>query len=134
MHPKVAADFGFRRPPPVFEIRLQELSEIRRVPRAAAVSHFPMATRDLSVVADAPAGAVLECIRKAARADGVNCSAALFDLYESDNIGGGEKAVKCYGVRLTMQGIEKNLTEDDIRRALDAAVAALSAAGMELRQ
>ena len=130
LHPLLAAEFGFRRPPPVFEIRLQDLSDIRRVPQAAAVSRFPPARRDLSVVADDSAGAVLACVR-AAMPDDMHCAAALFDLYENDNIACGKK---CYGVRLTMQGIDKNLTEDDIRRVLDAAVTALAAAGMELRR
>ncbi|MGI9297429.1 MAG: phenylalanine--tRNA ligase subunit beta [Gammaproteobacteria bacterium] len=130
LHPQIAAAFGFRRPPPVFEICLRHLAETRRVPKASPVSRFPPARRDLSVVADAPARAVLECVRAAAP-DDMHCAAALFDLYENANIGDGKK---CYGVRLSMQGIDKNLTEDDIRRVLDATVAALSAAGMELRR
>ena len=131
LHPETAAAFGLHRPPPVFELRLQSLSAIRRLPQAQPVSRFPLVRRDLSVIADAPAKSVLKCIRAVAH-DGMHCAAVLFDLYENDNIGDGHK--KCYGIRLTMQGIEKNLTNEDIRRTLDATVAALAAAGMTLRQ
>ena len=129
LHPSAASRFGFRRPPLAFELRLQRLLELRRLPKASALSRFPPVRRDLSVVSSAPAGAVLECVRRAAGlAEG---GVSLFDVYENDNIGRGKK---CYGVRLAMQGTDGNLTETDIRRTVSAVVEALAAAGMELRQ
>ena len=125
LHPQTAADFGFRRPPLVFELCLELLGDIRRTPQAVAVSRFPPVWRDLSVVSEASAREVLACVRCAGG------DADLFDLYESGNIGTGKK---CYGIRLTMRGIDKNLTDDDIRRNLATVTEALIAAGMELRQ
>ncbi|MBE8158217.1 MAG: phenylalanine--tRNA ligase subunit beta [Betaproteobacteria bacterium] len=128
LHPATASRFGLRRPVLAFELYLQKLQTLRRIPRAAELPRFPPVRRDLSVVAAAPAGAVLECVRRAA---GLPPGAvSLFDLYENDNM--GEK--KCYGVRLTMQGADANLTETDIRRTVSAVVEALAAAGMALRQ
>ena len=129
LHPAVAARFGIRRPLLAFELHLQRLAQIRRLPQAAELSRFPPVRRDLSVVSAAPAGAVLDCVRRAAGLpDG---GVILFDLYENDNI---KNEKKCYGIRMTMQGKNKNLTEADIQRTVFAVVEALAAAGMELRQ
>lgn len=130
LHPQVAAHFGFRRPPVVFELKLQELSDMRRLTRAADISRFPPSFRDLSVVSSAAAGEVLQ-IAKEAAPDNMYFAAALFDLYRDDKMTGGKT---CYGIRLTMQGIDRNLTEEDIRRALDGVCAALQSSGMELRK
>ena len=126
LHPRISADFGFRRPPLVFEIYLEKLSDIRHIPRALSVSRFPQVRRDLSVLSDTRAETVLSCVREVF--DG---EAALFDVYEGGNIPLGKK---CYGIRLTMQGRDKNLTDDDIRKMLSTVVTALSEAGMTLRQ
>ena len=131
LHPIAAAEFALRTPPFVFELSLEPLLAQRGAVQAAAVSHFPLVRRDLSVSASrgTPAAAVLECVRQAASGTAV-CGVTLFDCYESDKIRGGGIF---YGIRLTMQGTDTNLTDDDINRAHDAVVQALSAAGMELR-
>ena len=126
LHPRISAEFGFRRPPLVFELFLGKLADMRRLPQAAAVSRFPQVRRDLSVIANERAETVLSRVRGAF--DG---EAALFDVYEGGNIPPGKK---CYGIRLTMQGRDKNLTDDDIRKMLSEVVKALADAGMTLRQ
>ncbi len=131
LHPAIADEFGFRRPPLVFELCLEPLAAIRRLPQMQPISRFPLVRRDLSVVApaEATAGEVFECVKQAAKAP--ICDIDFFDYYKSDNIAQGKK---CYGIRLSMQGTTANLTETDIRRALDAVVNSLMTAGMELRQ
>lgn len=132
LHPRIAAGFGFREPPLVFEINLQPLAERRILPRTETVSHFPPVRRDLSVVAGAPAGEVLEQARAAAAAStDAACETVLFDRYEGDGVEAGKT---CYGIRLLMQSADRSLAEEDIQKTLSAVVEALAGAGMTLRQ
>ena len=130
LHPQTAAAWGFRRIPLVFELKLQSLMELCRLPQAAVPSHFPLVERDLSVMAKGQtAEAVLSCARNAAQ-NHPFVGVFLFDRYEGDSIMGKEV---CYGVRLQMQGTTENLTEDDINCATSRVLSALHAAGFSLR-
>ena len=131
LHPTLADHFGFRHPPLVFELHLETLIPIRRLPQAVAISRFPVVRRDLSVSATNDAQSVLTVARRAIAhfSDTRQCDITLFDVYDSDNIKG-----KFYGIRLTMQGINDNLTDDAINAAVDAVINALAESGISIRQ
>ena len=132
LHPAVAAEFGFRRPPLVFELCLEPLLEIRRLPRARPSPRHPAVRRDLSAVlpSSLPAGEALASLRRAAAGTPIR-EAALFDRWRSDKLGADKI---CYGIRLTMQGDGATLTDREINEAVQKAAAALTALGAELRQ
>jgi phenylalanyl-tRNA synthetase beta chain len=93
-------------------------------------STFPVAKEDLALVVDAdvPAAAVHAALVEASP---LIESVRLFDVYTGDQVPAGKKSL---AFALRLRAPERTLTDDDIREAREAAVAAAaSAVGATLR-
>ena len=124
-HPRVALDWDFRRPPLIFELDFERLYSRKESPVAAAVSRFPVVSRDLAILA--PEGTVAADLLAATRLIQAPVSAVdLFDFYVGGNIPPGKKS---FGLRVTMQGDKQNLKDEDINAALDKITSALADVG-----
>ena len=124
-HPRVTLDWDFRRPPLIFELDFERLYCRKETPAAAAVSRFPVVSRDLAILA--PEGTTAADLLAAARRVSAPVSAVdLFDFYVGGNIPLGKKS---FGLRVTMQGDKQNLKDEDINAALDKIIVALADVG-----
>jgi phenylalanyl-tRNA synthetase beta chain len=93
-------------------------------------STFPVAKEDLALVVDAdvPAAVVHTAL---AEASPLIESVRLFDVYTGDQVPEGKKSL---AFALRLRAPDRTLTDDDIREARDAAVAAAAdATGATLR-
>ena len=131
LHPRVARSYGFSGRVAAAEIDLDALidaaPDLGPRPR---FSTFPVAKEDLALVVDAaiPSVVVQDAL---AGADPLIESVRLFDVYTGDQIPAGKKSL---AFALRLRAPDRTLTDDDIRVARDAAVAAAAAAaGATLR-
>lgn len=129
-HPRIAADWGFRIAPLMFELAAEKLHQPSLL-RVRAVSRFPLVWRDIAMLApaDAAVGGLLAKARAAAKAPITDI--ALFDCYAGDNIPAGQKS---FAMRITMQGKDKNLTDKDIQQAAAKVCALLEKHGATMRE
>ena len=131
LHPRVARSYGFTGRVAAAEIDLDAL--INAAPDAGPrpqFSTFPVAKEDLALVVDAdvPAAAVHAALVEASP---LIESVRLFDLYTGDQVPAGKKSL---AFALRLRAPDRTLTDDDIREARDAAVAAVAdAVGATLR-
>ncbi len=131
LHPRVARQYGFSGPVAAAEIDLDALiqaaPELGPRPR---FSTFPVAKEDLALVVD---DAIPSLVVHDALADASPLieSVRLFDVYVGDQVPAGKKSL---AFALRLRAPDRTLTDDDIRAARDAAVAAAAtAAGATLR-
>ncbi len=129
LHPGVLAKMDVKGPVAGFEVFLDAIPQ----PKAKAtkarpllkLSPFQPLDRDFAFVLDAgiPADAVARAARNADKA--LVTDVAVFDLYEGPNVGEGKKSI---AVSVTLQPVEKTLTDDEIeavaKRIVDAVVKA----------
>ena len=91
-HPRVALDWDFRRPPLIFELDFERLYSRKESPVAAAVSRFPVVSRDLAILA--PEGTGRRRFTGGDKADpGAGFQPLIcFDFYVGGNIPPGKKS------------------------------------------
>ena len=93
-------------------------------------STFPVAKEDLALVVDADVSSVVVHDALAAASPLIE-SVRLFDVYTGDQVPAGQKSL---AFALRLRAPDRTLTDDDIRQARDAAVAAAATAvGATLR-
>jgi phenylalanyl-tRNA synthetase beta chain len=108
----------------------------RELPAATAISKYQAVERDIAVVVKEGVGhtALMQAIH-AADTNGLLRDALLFDVFRakeaSSSMALDEKSL---AIRLTLQGIEATLTDEQIEAAVAAVLASLQAAlGARLR-
>lgn len=125
LHPRVARAFDLEREGAVlFDADLELLAgkEPARV-RFAPLSPFPVSRRDIAVVLDkaTPYAKVEAVVRKAAGEDLQDV--LLFDVYEGKGVPEGKRSL---ALRLTFGRMDRTLTDAEVAKPVEAAVAALS--------
>ncbi len=104
-----------------FEIDVNALLAAQ-LPKAAALSRFPVVRRDLSVLIDAdiPAAELIETVRGAI--PNMLREVRLFDVYDGKGIEPGRKSV---ALGLILQETSRTLTDEETDRAVHSATSAL---------
>ncbi|XVU23173.1 phenylalanine--tRNA ligase subunit beta [Actinoplanes sp. CA-054009] len=122
LHPAVVSALELPRRTSVMELDLDAVPAAP-VTQAKKISTFPPALIDVALVVDAgtPAAA-LEAVLAEGAGELLE-SVALFDLYESDQLGEGKKSL---AYKLTFRAPDRTLTSEETLAARDAAVAAVA--------
>jgi phenylalanyl-tRNA synthetase beta chain len=117
LHPRLVREFELPRPPIVFELEQEVLTE-GALPAARAVSKLPVVRRDMAVVVDEalPSQAVLDALEGVKPAHVAHI--ALFDVYRGPGV---ERSKKSLAILVLIQDTARTLTDVEI----DATVAAL---------
>ncbi|SNY56326.1 phenylalanine--tRNA ligase subunit beta [Paractinoplanes atraurantiacus] len=120
LHPAVVSALELPKRTSVMELDLDAVPAAP-VTQAKKISSFPPALIDVALVVDAgtPAAAVSSVLEQGAGE--LLESVALFDLYESDQLGEGKKSL---AYKLTFRAPDRTLTSEETLAARDAAVAA----------
>ena len=127
LHPAWAEALDLDGPVAAFEIDLDALPEPRRKPTrtkgAVTLSPFQPVRRDFAFLVDRqiPAASILKAARGADKA--LISAVTVFDVFEGAHVGEGRKSV---GIEVTLQPIDKTLTEEDIDGVSSAIVAAVT--------
>ncbi|MFO1324822.1 MAG: phenylalanine--tRNA ligase subunit beta [Burkholderiales bacterium] len=123
LHPRLTRHFGLPKPPTVFEIDVDALTQAT-LPAGRAVSKTPIVRRDLALVVDEglPAQTLLDALESAKPAHVI--SLALFDVYRGHGLTDGRKSL---AILVLMQDTSRTLTDADI----DATEAMLLAVARE---
>ncbi|MBB2155437.1 phenylalanine--tRNA ligase subunit beta [Gluconacetobacter diazotrophicus] len=132
LHPALLAGRGLDQPVVGFELFLDAIAEPKRRRRSPPeLSPFQPVHRDFAflVARDVAAEAVLRAARGAERT--LISAVRLFDVYEGDKVPEGHKSL---GVEVTLQPVERSLTDAEIDAVSDKVVAAVTrACGATLR-
>ncbi|MFF5078749.1 phenylalanine--tRNA ligase subunit beta [Actinoplanes sp. NPDC000266] len=122
LHPAVVSALELPRRTSVMELDLDAVPAAP-VTQAKKISSFPPALIDVALVVDAgtPAAAVSSVLEQGAGE--LLESVALFDLYESEQLGEGRKSL---AYKLTFRAPDRTLTSEETLAARDAAVAAVA--------
>ena len=130
LHPVVAKKIGLDSDTFVFELSLNELLQTD-IPDFKGVSRFPAVKRDLAIIinTDVPANDVLQKVRLLHGS--VLKEVVLFDVYSGKGVEEGKKSL---ALRVTLQSIDKTLTDDEVEQLIDNTLSALqNEFGAELR-
>jgi phenylalanyl-tRNA synthetase beta chain len=130
VHPSALKKFGIKQGVAFFECNLDALPPAKRErtqKRPAALSEYQSTPREFSIVVDAstPIKQIYDAI--AALNDKNITDITIFDIY-----GMGEK--KAVGVSLALQAQDKTLSDAEIVRSFEGAIAAVEKTGGELRK
>ncbi|MEV6344641.1 phenylalanine--tRNA ligase subunit beta [Actinoplanes sp. NPDC051851] len=119
LHPAVLSALDLPKRTSALEIDL-DLLPARPVVEARRISTFPPALIDVALVLDrkVPAGEVLDALAEGAGE--LLESVALFDVYESEQLGEGKRSL---AYKLTFRAPDRTLTSEETIAARDAAVA-----------
>jgi phenylalanyl-tRNA synthetase beta chain len=135
LHPRWKQGYDLPQAPVMFELDLQAVMD-RELPAATAISKFQAVERDIAVVVKEGVGhtALMQAIH-AADTKGLLRDALLFDVFRakeaSSSMALDEKSL---AIRLTLQGLDATLTDEQIEAAVAAVLASLQAAlGARLR-
>jgi phenylalanyl-tRNA synthetase beta chain len=130
LHPRVAREWGLPERSVAAEVDLDALiAAAPQLGRRPVFSSFPVAKEDLAFVVDASVTA--ESVRTAvAGASDLIETVRLFDVYTGDQVGEGSRSL---AFALRLRAPDRTLTEDDIRGAREAAIAAAGELGATLR-
>lgn len=129
LHPAWAADLDIEGPVSAFELDLDALPEARkkatRTKPALTLSGLMPLSRDFAFVVDR--GVTAASILKAARgADkGLIRDVSVFDVFEGAHVGEGKKSV---AIEVTLQPLDKTLTDEEIEKVSASVVAAVTKA------
>jgi phenylalanyl-tRNA synthetase beta chain len=130
LHPRWKQAYDITGAAPVmFELDVNAVMA-RELPSSNAISKFPTVERDLAVVVKETVShnELMQAIH-AAKTDGLLQDAMLFDVFRAKEasaaLGVDEKSL---AIRLTLQGEEATLTEEQIEVAVAAVLASLEAA------
>jgi len=109
LHPRWLHKYALARPPVVFELSLESLSQTA-LPVFAATSKFPPVRRDIAVLADdaLPVQSLLDTMRSANLP--IVLELALFDVYRGQGVDIGKKSL---AFRVLLQDTEKTLTDGE---------------------
>ena len=129
LHPAWLADLDLGGPVAAFEVDLDALPEPRRNPTRTKpplnLSGLMPLSRDFAFVVDrdVPAATILKAARVAEKAliSGID----VFDVFEGAHVGEGKKSV---AVSVTLQPVEKTLSDDEIEKVASAIVASVEKA------
>ncbi|MDO4572429.1 MAG: hypothetical protein Q4C13_03605 [Clostridia bacterium] len=132
LHPETAAAFGIEERIYAAELSFAALcalaSEARRF---APLPRYPLSERDLAVVVDrAVESETLKRVIEAADTGLLVENVRLFDSYEGLGVPPGKKSL---AFSFSLRSDEHTLSEEEIRRAMDAIIEALARAGAPLR-
>jgi phenylalanyl-tRNA synthetase beta chain len=135
LHPRWKQGYDLPQAPVMFELDLEAVMA-RELPAATAISKFQAVERDIAVVVKEGVGhtALMQAIH-AAETKGLLQDALLFDVFRakeaSANMALDEKSL---AIRLTLQGVDATLTDEQIEAAVAAVLASLQTAlGARLR-
>ncbi|MFK4811521.1 phenylalanine--tRNA ligase subunit beta [Devosia sp. ZW T5_3] len=129
LHPAWAAELDIEGPVSAFELDLDALPEARKKatktkPALTLSGQMPL-SRDFAFVVDR--GVTAATILKAARgADkGLIRDVSVFDVFEGTHVGEGKKSV---AIEVTLQPLDKTLTDEEIEKVSASVVAAVTKA------
>lgn len=127
LHPRWRQAYELAHAPVVFELDLDEVL-VRQVPVFSPVPKVQAVERDIAViVGDAVSHAALMAAVEEASTGGLLRGAVLFDVYKPKQASGGvESSEKSLAVRLTLNGDDATLTDEQIEAAVQAVVASIS--------
>jgi phenylalanyl-tRNA synthetase beta chain len=135
VHPSELSAFDLTGPVAAFELDLDAIPEPRKKPTrskpALKLSDLQPVSRDFAFVVDrdVPADKLLRAARNADKAliTGVD----VFDVFEGKGVGDGRKSV---GIAVTLQPVDKTLTDEEIEKVSTAVITAVAkATGATLR-
>ena len=136
LHPGWANELDVTRPVVAFELDLDAIPEPRRKPTrgkpALKLSDLMPVERDFAFLVDrkATAATLLKAARNADKS--LISDVTIFDLFEGAGVPDGQKSV---AIRVTLQPIERTLTDEEIDKVGNAVVSAVSkATGGSLRR
>ncbi|WP_224704749.1 phenylalanine--tRNA ligase subunit beta [Devosia aquimaris] len=127
LHPAFAAELDITGPVAAFEIDLDALPEPRRKPTrtkpALALSQLMPLSRDFAFVVDqsVTAAVILKAARGADKA--LIKDVTIFDVFAGSHVGEGKKSV---AIAVTLQPLDKTLTDEDIDKVSAAIIAAVT--------
>jgi phenylalanyl-tRNA synthetase beta chain len=129
LHPAWAADMDIVGPAAAFELDLDAIPEPRKKPTrskpALKLSDLQPVERDFAFLVDRNVSAAA-LLRAAKNADKVLITSVdIFDLFEGKGVGEGKKSV---AIRVTLQPIDRTLTDEAIEKVAGAIVAAVGKA------
>ena len=123
LHPAVVTALELPKRTSAMEIDLTAIPDAPVV-QGQRISSFPPALIDVALVVDREVPAAQVQAVLAEGAGELLESVALFDLYESDQLGAGKKSL---AYKLTFRAADRTLTSEEALAARDAAVAAVAA-------
>jgi phenylalanyl-tRNA synthetase beta chain len=136
LHPGLAAELGLTDPVATFELDLDAIPEPRQKASkskgALTLSDLMPVSRDFAFLVgrDVTAAVLLRAARNADKA--LISDVALFDIFEGKGVPEGQKSV---AIAVTLQPVDKTLTDEEIERVAAAIVAAVGkATGATLRK
>lgn len=123
LHPAVAKSFGLKGRVYIFEADLDAMSAIKVKPKKFELSQYQAVNRDFAflVAEDVPAEKLLQTLRGADKE--LVKEASLFDVYQGEGVPAGFKSV---AMSLTLQAMDRTLTDDEINKVSDKVVADMS--------
>jgi len=129
LHPALVSELDLEGPVAAFEIDLDALPEPKKKPTktkpALDLSALMPLSRDFAFVVDksVTAATILKAARGADR--GLITDVTVFDVFEGAHVGEGKKSV---AIEVTLQPVEKTLTDEEIEKVSAAIVAAVTKA------
>lgn len=129
LHPAWAAELDIEGPVVAFELDLDALPEARkkatRTKPALTLSGLMPLSRDFAFVVDkgVSAAAILKAARGADK--GLIADVNVFDVFEGSHVGDGKKSV---AIEVTLQPLDKTLTDEEIDKVSASVVAAVTKA------
>ncbi len=128
VHPDLCSQFPGRFRVQALEVEVQALREARVPPAHDPLPRYPVSKRDLSLVG--PRDVPEERLREAIFAEKLVEDCFLYDLYEGERIGAGQRSLT---YELTFRHPERTLASEEVEEAVSRIVARLSPLGMKLR-
>jgi phenylalanyl-tRNA synthetase beta chain len=138
LHPRVIRELDVKGPAVAFEIFLERIPQPKAKGRATATrpllqaSPYQPVSRDFAfvVASDVPAEKLLRAAKGADKA--LIRDVQLFDVFEGGSVGEGRKSL---AISVTLQALDRTLSDGDIAAVSDRIVAAVTkATGAELRR
>ena len=132
LHPDTLKAFGIDVPVYAAELSMQAMRDCcTGTKKFCPLPRFPLVPRDLSVVVDRSVEtAALQRVIEQAKTDVLVENVKLFDTYEGAGILPGKKSL---AYTFTLRAADHTLNDEEIKRAMDAVIAALEQAGAPLR-
>lgn len=129
LHPQILRTLGMEEQAAAgAEWSVTQLAKTVQAPVLSPFSEFPPVQRDISFVVDQKAH-VEELVETARKADPLIIAAQMTDVYE----GTGLEGKKSVTLTLTLSHMEKTLTDEEIKQAVDKVITAAKSAGATMR-
>ncbi len=123
LHPAILKMFSVETPLMAFEVNLQKLTKLKKRQKAFVMSPYQPVEKDLAFVLDeaVPAADVLATVRNTSKE--LIQSAYIFDVYQGKGIKTGKKSL---ALSMTLQAVDRTLTDEEIKQVMDEAINAVS--------